>query len=470
MYFYVVILALLMVVFLFPITSLAHHPLVDISISDQEFVPKKLNIKLGSEVIFKNDGLKDHWPASDIHPNHGIYPEFDPQRGLRTGESWSFKFDKAGEWKFHDHLNPSMTGVISVKGKENDQNILGELKDRWTSFHEWLNFKILNAYYSLFPNKLDERFSKVSIAAISQDESRLKYWLELKKPEEILSELLSESEGGKKFDCHRPAHRIGRAAYLTFGPKAFETGDSSCFSGYYHGAMEGMLYEKGTDDISATADEICSHFKTEFGKFECFHGIGHGIMAYLNNDLPEAINLCQKLENPDNHFPCISASFMENQSVAVGIGANLDHQTKWVSNDPHFPCNSVEKEKTVQEACYGMQTSWMQVLFKNNFDRIQKECLNAPEAMVKVCFMSYGRDAAWYTKRDPKKTLALCDKVDEKYYTNCVVGAIYDVLDFWGTKITTQADEFCNHVTENSAKDRCLNITKNRLKDLSKSN
>jgi len=31
------------------------------------------------------------------------------------GESWSFKFDEGGTWKYHDHLNPGATGMIVVE-------------------------------------------------------------------------------------------------------------------------------------------------------------------------------------------------------------------------------------------------------------------------------------------------------------------------------------------------------------------
>ena len=32
-----------------------------------------------------------------------------------TGDSWSFKFDIAGAWKYHDHLSPKHFGEIIVE-------------------------------------------------------------------------------------------------------------------------------------------------------------------------------------------------------------------------------------------------------------------------------------------------------------------------------------------------------------------
>lgn len=79
------------------------------------FEPSALNIKKDTKVIFKNEDTVDRWPASDLHPTHGIYPEFDPQEPVTPGSEWSFVFDKVGNWKYHDHLIPSFRGEIKVE-------------------------------------------------------------------------------------------------------------------------------------------------------------------------------------------------------------------------------------------------------------------------------------------------------------------------------------------------------------------
>lgn len=81
---------------------------------DDEYSPKNIVIPTCSKVIFKNISNSDKWPASDLHPTHGIYPEFDPQENIPPGEEWSFIFEKPGNWRYHDHLIPSIRGVISV--------------------------------------------------------------------------------------------------------------------------------------------------------------------------------------------------------------------------------------------------------------------------------------------------------------------------------------------------------------------
>ena len=81
---------------------------------EDSYTPAYLIMKKGSTIIWENESSSDRWPASDVHPSHTIYPEFDPKRPISPGESWSFTFDKVGEWDFHDHIKPSITGNVTI--------------------------------------------------------------------------------------------------------------------------------------------------------------------------------------------------------------------------------------------------------------------------------------------------------------------------------------------------------------------
>jgi plastocyanin len=86
----------------------------NISITANGFNPKEIKITKGTKVIFTNNDTTQHWPASGPHPAHTLYPGFDALKGLAQGETYTFTFDKVGEWPYHDHLNPSVTGKIKV--------------------------------------------------------------------------------------------------------------------------------------------------------------------------------------------------------------------------------------------------------------------------------------------------------------------------------------------------------------------
>ena len=86
-----------------------------VEITSSGFIPKALTINSGNTVVFANKDSSSHWPASAVHPTHQLYPGFDARHGLAENEEYSFKFDKKGSWKYHDHLNPSLTGTIVVQ-------------------------------------------------------------------------------------------------------------------------------------------------------------------------------------------------------------------------------------------------------------------------------------------------------------------------------------------------------------------
>jgi|GEM_PF-660292 len=91
------------------------EPGVVVSMTDLGFFPASISVETGTTVTFINDGQSLHWPASDVHPTHNLLPGFDANKGISTGGVYTYKFTKAGEWSFHDHLNPDFVGSIVVE-------------------------------------------------------------------------------------------------------------------------------------------------------------------------------------------------------------------------------------------------------------------------------------------------------------------------------------------------------------------
>jgi plastocyanin len=87
----------------------------EVTYNGTAYTPSQLTIKNGDVVVFKNASATSFWPASAPHPTHTNYPEFDPKKAIGPGQTWQFKFTKTGTWAFHDHLNPTVTGKITVQ-------------------------------------------------------------------------------------------------------------------------------------------------------------------------------------------------------------------------------------------------------------------------------------------------------------------------------------------------------------------
>lgn len=97
--------------------------------TDSGYSPNRFNIKVGDTVIYKNESSEGMWTASAMHPSHIVYsgtslsehcPDvenitFDACASTQPGDSWSFKFNKAGEWTYHNHVNPANFGRVVVE-------------------------------------------------------------------------------------------------------------------------------------------------------------------------------------------------------------------------------------------------------------------------------------------------------------------------------------------------------------------
>lgn len=106
-------------------TSMPSRGPVVVTYTEGGYSPASVTLIKGQTVRFMNGAGAETWPASAIHPTHGVYPEksaancrgssFDACRGLKKGESWDFTFNQVGTWRFHDHLHAQHTGTIVVE-------------------------------------------------------------------------------------------------------------------------------------------------------------------------------------------------------------------------------------------------------------------------------------------------------------------------------------------------------------------
>ena len=101
-----------------------------VAITSSGYGPSVVRLKLGGTVTWTNENSAPHWVASSVHPTHTVYPGssigkcgtaeaadiFDACSALGPGESYSFTFNEAGTWGYHDHLNPGRRAQVIVEG------------------------------------------------------------------------------------------------------------------------------------------------------------------------------------------------------------------------------------------------------------------------------------------------------------------------------------------------------------------
>lgn len=272
------------------------------TVTENGFVPENITIPLGSSIIFKTTLDKPFWPASDLHPSHSIYPEFDSKRPIQPNREWFFVFLKSGTWDFHDHLAPYWRGAISVIDKNKNNADVDCLNEQTKPCWRKAIFK------SLKKKGIDAAFLTVSD--------------------------LYEKYPQFRAQCHGIVHDIGIEAYLYYledEESILTPLASACAYGLYHGFMEALLSEDGN---VARARAFCEYIGEKINKkapdsmLQCFHGIGHGITDFkirtrgLQVDSPELINelvvLCEQISrNEEELYRCVSGVYNNIANILI---------------------------------------------------------------------------------------------------------------------------------------------------------
>lgn len=440
---------------------------VVIHLSEQGFDPQQVEINIGDEVTFENVGSTDIWPASNIHPTHRSYPGtdikdcssdqkssgFDACKGIKPGEIYSFTFNEAGEWRYHDHLHSNLVGTITVGGQKNEkpliasitENSQGSLTSWWNTFISLFRTQTVQSEEPAAPSIAYNENITENATSLYESETDLYSYVKKFGPTQTTQQLhkLSATYG----NCHDKAHEAGRFAYELKGEEAFQTCSAECHSGCYHGATEAYFRDHGTTDLSGKLSVICNSSLNPFFSHQCVHGVGHGLMAWFDYDIHQALNSCDLLP-PASQQSCYSGVFMEN---VVG-GLAEEHNSKFLSEDPHFPCNVVDKK--YEGACYFYQTSRAITVLNRDFKKLAEFCEGAPPEYQSVCFSSMGRDVGGDAQSNIALAIHNCQFVPSgNFRMNCLLGAVQNY--FWDPSGQDKAVEFCTKLTIADEKQAC---------------
>lgn len=85
-----------------------------VNITSAGFSPKEVTIKAGEAVTWMNGESVVHVVNSAVHPTHQLYLPLN-LGNIQAGGKASLTFPTAGTYKYHNHLNPSLTGSIVVE-------------------------------------------------------------------------------------------------------------------------------------------------------------------------------------------------------------------------------------------------------------------------------------------------------------------------------------------------------------------
>lgn len=371
------------------------------------FTPDAVTISKGDRVTWINQDPREHWPASNFHPQHAEYPTpekgclgsaLDACRGLKRGESYSFTFDKIGTWGMHDHLFYARTMIIKVVHNKPLLSVKPQAKS--TQFIE--DYENLNPQD--FP-KLNYEQKRTFIVRLSQ-----------KDPKAAWSYLKSAAiKKGEVVDyVHELAHIIGKALYDRYGLDGISACSKDFLYGCYHGVVSEALVERGTESISQieiSCMNIISERKGDPG--ECIHGIGHGLLPVNDINIPSALAGCDSLEVDINKEYCYQGVFMEYH--LSNVPAKIDKESPWSF------CNQfINKHKS---ACAAYLLSLLAQEEGYDIKQAGTTCKSSPDKTLwRQCMISLSSHIAVKSLGKVQTIMNDCAKIeDEGNQTYCIM-------------------------------------------------
>lgn len=292
------------------------------------------------------------------------------------------------------------------------------------------------------------------------------------KGAEYAFELLRRAEFADGTDLHLLGHVVGDVLYKQQGIEGIHVCTPEFRNACSHTIVVGLFDEYGEEALEDIS-EVCRNAPGGSGAYTmCFHGLGHGVLAYNNYNFEKAVAMCEQTGtaeyNNREYAECVGGGVME---LIGGVHDPVQWERQ-VGNylkegNPLSPCNASYIESgDVQRMCYsyitpslfihaGMDLGDPQPTY---FEKAFKFCNLLPEddaSNRSACYSGFGKEFIGLAQgRDIRlineisdKSLTtmhewcdLSDSDDGKVY--CVFGALSSL--FWGGENDpTIAFKFC---------------------------
>ena len=240
-------------------------------------------------------------------------------------------------------------------------------------------------------------------------------------------------------EAHPLVHHVGQRSFARYGtaPLALSHCRDVFWSGCYHGVLQAFLSSLAAVEpqhilpLCPISDTVSAY---SFQRYNCLHGLGHGLTIQFRYDLLKSLAFCDALPGSWDRESCYGGVFMENivnfqqARRAQPAGEHHHHEATSFLNpqDLLYPC-SVLTEKYLR-ACYLMQTSAVLTFLNYDFAQAFAQCARVEGEHQTTCYRSLGRDISGYTLRDAVRVNELCRLGQGDQIRQCFIGAVKDFI------------------------------------------
>lgn len=287
-------------------------------------------------------------------------------------------------------------------------------------------------------------------------------------------------------DLHLLGHAVGDKLYAQKGTEGIALCTEEFRNACSHSIVIGTLNELGpSQEALALIDASCRKAPGGLGAYTmCYHGLGHGVLAYFGYDLKETSAFCGRMSTQEYQneqgAQCIGGAIME----LVGGGGHdrdkwLTAQTKYFNDRrPLSPCDTSLVPQNAKVFCYSYLTPRFLLLAgaelaapdPSTFEKAMSYCGAVPAgdtASRRACFGGFGKEfVPMAAGRDIRTVGNYSDEVYTRAIQWCALGrsleartyCIAEALEsvFWGGENNPDASfRFCSLVQDPDESTAC---------------
>jgi hypothetical protein len=230
--------------------------------------------------------------------------------------------------------------------------------------------------------------------------------------------------------CHAQAHNLGRVIYEHTQNLADSLAicQSKCTDGCIHGVLMGMFHtpvslgdptpQEITPTLSAQIADTCTNpdIIKYTGIGNCYHAIGHVLASLVDEDIPQAIGLCQSIFQKKYGigamYYCATGVYMQESIVSTDAPAALATQSL-------EPCAS----NLYPAACYRYN---LRKLFHlpDQYKEASQFCMSLTGSQQAGCFHGLGFASYKIVYHNPLTLNQLCGSGSDVDKQLCIEGAL----------------------------------------------
>jgi hypothetical protein len=291
-------------------------------------------------------------------------------------------------------------------------------------------------------------------------------------------EILKRAYIPPNIDIHLLGHIVGDILYKQQGAKGITHCTPDFRNACSHTIVIGTLLEKGPDSFSEIAD-LCRKAPGGPGAYTmCFHGLGHGVLAYNDYELPQAVKMCEKsgTGNGGEYTECVGGTIME---MIAGVHDREMWKEKskkyFKDSDPLYPCSASFIPDVAKGLCYTYLTphlfqaagSDLRSPTPDEFKKAFTFCEPLTGNSRYACFSGFGKEFVVLGQdRDIRAIDKMTDEQFKKVYDWCSLAKPQDGKDacviselnsiFWGGENDPLASvRFCALADKEKGNEMC---------------